>query len=104
MRVVINYRGGVSINVKWSEAVHRCLLNLPPPECVMRDKELKDLVQSTRLQSCMELEKSIQRIVTEVNKQKITNQTNFLQVHIADDCLAAVMQMQHDLHTLWQTL
>lgn len=70
----------------------------------MKDKELKELVLSTRLNGCKELEQTIQRIVSEVNKQRITNETNFLQVHIADDCLTGIMQMQHDLHTLWQTL
>lgn len=70
----------------------------------MRDKELKQLVLTTRMQSCKELEQTLQRIAFEVNKQRITNETNFLQVHIADDCLTGIMQMQHDLHTLWQTL
>ncbi len=70
----------------------------------MRDKELKQLVLTTRMQVCKELEQTLQRIAFEVNKQRITNETNFLQVHIADDCLTGIMQMQHDLHTLWQTL
>lgn len=70
----------------------------------MKNETLKELVQTTRLQACKDLEETINRIVAEINKQKITEETNFLQVHLANDCLAGIMELQHDLHTLWQTL
>ncbi len=70
----------------------------------MRDKVLRQVVKDTRLQKCKDLEQAIAYIVCEINNQKITNETNFLQVHLADDCLARIMQLQHDLHTLWLTL
>lgn len=70
----------------------------------MRDSELKKLVEDTRLRACRDLEETMKHIVSEINKQRITKETDFLQVHISGDCLARIMQMRHDLHTLWQTL
>ncbi len=70
----------------------------------MEDRALKELVKNTRLQKCKDLEEAIAQIVSEINKQNISNETNFLQVHLADGCLVRIMQLQHDLHTLWQTL